>query len=633
MLNTEALNEAQRRAVTDASGRSLLVTAGPGSGKTLVITRRILYLIQELHVPPEAILVVTFTKEAALSMQRRFLEQSDLPYPVSFGTFHSIFYHILTRSKKNTQFNILTEKQKKDIFLPILRRQVIEKSEGRQMPAGGEEAAQLLSAFSYYKNTGDGQEAQRRVSEEFRPVFWECYHQYERERHAKKLIDFDDMVCECHRLLAENASLRAEWQGRFRHILIDEFQDINHMQMAGVELLKGERCSLFAVGDDDQSIYGFRGSAPECMRIFQEKFDAERIALDINYRSTKEIVEASLKVIAENKSRFAKELKSGSGDQGSPVVLRAFRDREEEYSYLTDRLCCGMKSDTLAVLFRTNISMQIFAAELSARGIPFLMKEKRKNLYEHEVVKDLWAYLELAQNPENRKCLLRILNRPVRYISREAVMARGDNLWDSMRNYYIGQNELPYRKERLEAVDRLQRDIKAVGKLSMHLAVKYILKKIGYEACIIEKNDSPDSRDRNIKQENQEIIEWVCKEAKKYNDFAEWKIERERASDSFEKKELCKLQTESNIRLMTVHASKGLEFDRVWIPDCNETVFPYGKMLEEESCEEERRIFYVAMTRAKKSLELLCLLGTKEHPRLPSRFLNPLFKTHHFETD
>lgn len=650
MLKLEALNEAQQMAVAHASGENLLVVAGPGSGKTFVITQRIFYLIQRLHVLPEEILVVTFTKDAALSMQNRFLEQSELSYPVNFGTFHSIFYNILRQSRETYDLNILTEKQKKDILLPILREQLKKQSNEHFIepqlgePAnsesraefcdGSDEAAQLLSAFSYYKNTGDEQVAADKVNEKLKSVFKECFDGYEHVRKQKKLLDFDDMICECRRLLAGNDTLRAEWRRRFKHILIDEFQDINPAQMSGIELLKGEQCSLFAVGDDDQSIYGFRGSKPECMRSFLKKYSAKLIIMNTNYRSTNEIVNASLKVISQNKKRFDKELKAGFGKHGSPVQIKGFKNKEEEYSYLINELLLrshydGTKvesdSNTLAVLFRTNMRMQVFAAELSARGIPFLMKDKAGNIYDHEVIRDIWAYLKLSQNHENRECVLRILNRPVRYINREAVMTKGADVWSSMKGYYLSQGNIPYRTKRIKAVERFKQDVEYIRKLPPFLAVKYILKSIGYEAFNDSRNFS-ENLSSDIRQEYKEIIEWICEEAKKHDSFDEWSNAKKKYDESIKRKDSLKAQHESNIYLMTVHASKGLEFDRVWIPDCNENNFPHGRMTDTDTCEEERRIFYVAMTRAKKSLELLYLTGTKENPRLPSRFLNPLLK-------
>lgn len=206
-------------------------------------------------------------------------------------------------------------------------------------------------------------------------------------------------------------------------------------------------------------------------------------------------------------------------------------------------------------------------------------------------------------------------------------MAKGVNVWDSMKGYYLRQNNIPYREARIKAVDKLKKDIEYIGSLSPYLAVKYVFKGTGYGKFADSRNySSVNPSIKDIKQEKKEIIEWICEEARKYKNFEEWRIERENYSESFDKKDNCKTKQEGIIRLMTVHASKGLEFDRVWIPDCNENIFPYGKLPDTDTCEEERRIFYVAMTRAKKSLELLYLAGTKEHPRLPSRFLNPLFK-------
>ncbi|MCM1325570.1 MAG: ATP-dependent helicase [Bacteroidales bacterium] len=726
MLDLPAMNEAQQDAVTHGEG-PLLVLAGPGSGKTFVITQRIFYLLQKLHIPPEEILVITFTKAAALSMQNRFREQSDQIYPVNFGTFHSCFYHILRESHVLDNYKIVTEAEKRSIVskLPVLTSNPTlnpEKADNNTCETiyghnkvntfsgcessnrgttknetteykSTEVAAQFLQAFSFYKNTYDEQGAKKKLPMEYQEAFQSVFQAYEQERKRRRLLDFDDMVYQCHKLLTEDDSLRSYWQNRFSHILMDEFQDINPMQYEVVKLLAGAKTQLFAVGDDDQSIYGFRGSKPACLKQFQEEFKAEDVYLSINYRSTPEIVNASLQVISKNEKRFDKKLisaqrishipeKSDSLDEkmsaegfkntyekegevklkvcGNPgkmwktsisentdeksenggVSLKSFEEREEQYDYLAQKLGSFIKpQESVGILFRTNSYMQGFAAKLSRMGIPYDMKEKITNIYDHFIVKDIMAYLRLAEREGEREHLLRILNKPVRYLSRESLgeqiseklgcgqrvnMAfRGtvqEDLLERMLNYYRNAQNIPYRKERLSAIEKLKRDLIIMEKRPLYLKVQYILKGIGYEKYL------KDSAGANTEkwQEYQEILEWLGAESKECTTLSEWLDAKETYEKSLRKMPEQPSSEQIKIHLMTVHASKGLEFDHVWIPDCNEKVFPHGNMPDAVSCEEERRIFYVAMTRAKKSLELLYLTGTKERPRLPSRFLNPL---------
>ncbi len=636
MFDRNALNEEQREAVTHGEG-ALLLLAGPGSGKTFTITQRIFYLIQECGILPENILVVTFTKEAALSMQRRFHEQSGrIVYPVNFGTFHSVFYRILCDSHRTQSYKLITECQKRQLIDPVLRRLIpgrgTAEEEGRESAAV--DAASFLSAISLYKNTGEEAAARELLPPERRSCFRAAMQFYEEEKKRRGLLDFDDMVYGCRNLLRDDGEARKRWQNRFSHILMDEFQDINPMQYEVVRLMAQGGSRLFAVGDDDQSIYGFRGSRPACLKRFEEDFGAKRLCLTVNYRSCKEIVEASCRVIAGNRERFKKELRSASGN-GEPqaVKLTACEEREEEYETLACRLRDRLKAqppdpdgrETLAVLFRTNSHMQGFAAYLSRREVPYHMKERVRSIYGHFIVQDVFAYLQSAAFEATRERILQIRNRPMRYIGREALgrgeRAAGPALFQSMIAYYQSLETIPHRRERICAIERLERDLQYLQRLPLYLGVQYILKSVGYEAYLEEKAGPDGER----LKEWREICEWLKEEAKQYETVSEWLKAKEIYEEKLRKMSGGRKEEEgAAVQLMTVHASKGLEFDRVWIPDCNEKVFPHGSGIRAADCEEERRIFYVAMTRAKKSLELLYLTGTRERPRFPTRFLNPL---------
>lgn len=657
------MNEAQRAAVLHGEG-PLLLLAGPGSGKTFTITNRILYLIEQ-GAAPENILVITFMKEAALSMQDRFRKMSAgqfssgggilsgnavTPcYPVNFGTFHSVFYHILKESHVLKSNDLLSNSEKKNLLLPILKD--ILKNRDASVSVSreelGEEALQILSAVSFYKNTMNLPAAAARAPSEWRQDFGFLCGAYERAVKQTGRLDFDDMLYDCKKLLESDSGLRSCWQNRFRHILIDEFQDINPVQYEAVKLLAARPYNLFAVGDDDQAIYGFRGSEPECLRRFVTEYHARQLLLDINYRSRPEIVQASLAVIGENKDRFVKELKAASGSEAQPgencrekpwgkqegfseqVMLKTFETAGEQYDYMILRLgelCRGTES--CAVLFRTNSYMQGFAARLKAADIPYEMKEKVTSIYDHFIVKDITAYLQTAQGQGTREQLLRIMNRPSRYISREALGAGEAGIPKMLRYYREAQLPRAQKEQVYRNLELFGRQLENLKNLSPLPGILYILKAVGYERYLKELAGGKTEK----WQVWQELLEWLKEDMAKYKELKTWLCFQREYGETVKSGGKGKTEGKGGgtdcgkrpVQLLTVHGAKGLEYDHVWIPDCNEGVFPHGKMPDTKSVEEERRIFYVAMTRAKKSLMLLCLTGTKERPRLPSRFLNPL---------
>lgn len=661
MPDLSKLNEAQRRAVTWGGG-PLLVLAGPGSGKTTVIVGRVLYLL-ERGVPPESVLVITFTRDAALSMQQRFQNACERTQPVSFGTFHSVFYRILRESGGVRQRNLLTESQKKHIMTALLRQ--IDDRQGspgneqltgvdnwrgmpdstqptgfcdrREAPAAGcglvEEAEKLLCAVSLYKNTGDLDRAQKLLSPGRQGTLEKILREYREAVRRTGALDFDDMLYECRRLLQERADVRKRWQERFSHILIDEFQDCNPMQYETLKLLAGEARNVFAVGDDDQSIYGFRGACPDVLRRFAEEFHGGKILLNVNYRSRERIVKASLAVIGENRNRFSKELRASeqkTAEQKTSLRVLSFEGKEQQYAYLCEQLKRwqerqGREGKRCALLFRTNAHMQGVAVRLSGVGISYVMKEKRKSIYEHFIVKDVMAYLLLAAGDWQREYLLRVLDRPARYVGREAV-GEGRSIGEMIRWYRtadgLGTGSAAGCRRALGALEELERQLKCLGRLSPGLAVNYVLKGMRYEVFL--QNAARGNPEKSA--EWRELLEWLKEDAARFPDVRAWRRAQEEYTQKVSEREVPsgRENEESPILLMSVHGSKGLEFDRVLIPDCNEHVFPHGSLPDEETVEEERRIFYVAMTRAKESLELLYLTGDKARPRLPSRFLNPL---------
>lgn len=660
MPDLRRMNHAQREAVTWGEG-PLLLLAGPGSGKTFTITNRILYLLEQ-GVPPEKILVITFTKEAAVSMQRRFRRMSDKFYPVNFGTFHSVFYHILQESGGFRHLKLLSDSEKKNLLFPILKQFARQSEETTLQAQFREDAAKILAAISFYKNTGEPDRAASKMPLCWRDSFREIFAAYCGAAQRAEGMDFDDMLFACRQMLERREDVRNYWQNRFSHLLIDEFQDINFTQYEIIRLLAPKHHSIFAVGDDDQSIYGFRGSRPDIMRRFTEEFGAGRLLLNLNYRCRKEIIDASLAVISENRERFPKKLQAAQRVQGvgnaqadesvqsslhvqqdvrgvrqdavvgdtagtgeSAVTVRAFRDREEESGYLAERLRKwrerhGEDEERCAVLFRTNASMQAAAVRLRRGGIPFLMKERPKSIYEHFIVKDIMAYLLLAQGDWKREHFLRIMNRPVRYIGREAV-GEGRTIKEMIQYYDDSCCTEEQRRRIQEGLELLQRQLVCLKTMPPGLAVTYILKAVNYESYL--RTLAVGQRERS--EEWEELLDWLKTDAAGFQSVKAW-LEAQTAYTAGLGKRPRGSEEEGGekIRLMTVHAAKGLEFHTVLIPDCNERMFPHGNMPDKEQVEEERRLFYVAMTRAKESLELLYLVGDSQRSRLPSRFLNPL---------
>ena len=616
----------------------LLLLAGPGSGKTFTITQRILYLIRERRVAPEKLLVITFTREAALSMRQRFAQISPQEaHTVNFGTFHSVFYQILLKSGRISTGNILNNRQKYSLILPLLKK--IKDCRNISAAELTDIAGNFLAAIGYYKNTGDEENSRKKLPEEWKEYFSQIYEAYEEARKNIKGLDFDDMLKECEELLQKDPGQRAIWQNRFSYILIDEFQDINYRQYSIVKLLAEKHGNVFAVGDDDQAIYGFRGARPACMKQFVQEFGAKQILLRTNYRSHQDIVEASLAVIGENEDRFSKDLepcdahrrKAQDGSDkdiyknGYQVRIREFREASEQLEYLMQSLKKRSEGESCAVLFRTNLAMQSVAARLTAEGIPFSMKEKGKNIYEHFIVQDLLAYLRIAQGCAARADYLRVSNRPYRNISREAFGAEAS--LPALEKYYedlaVGIPDEGLQKAR-KAVRLWIRQMEFVKNTELKLAIIFLRKACGYERYLRLRAAQEGKTDLT---EWMEVLDFIAEDAGKYKDLEEWQEAQELYREQLQRQEQNgeqKATENGEIRLLTVHGAKGLEFDHVWIPDCNEKTFPHGDAGDPEHCEEERRIFYVAMTRAKKDLELLCLTGTAERPRFPSRFLIPL---------
>ncbi|SEK36985.1 DNA helicase-2 / ATP-dependent DNA helicase PcrA [Butyrivibrio sp. ob235] len=605
-------NPAQKRAIMHDKGPACVI-AGPGSGKTFVIIQRIISLIRK-GVNPGSILTITFTKAAAIEMQQRFIKETNSVYPeVLFGTFHSIFYHILNSDK----LTIIKETDKYKVLSHILH--------GRDYDS--EMIRLMLSEISRLKNSGLCPE-ERDKAVPFYEDFPEIYEEYTAILKEQGLIDFDDMVLLCRDYLLQRDDVRKKWQDRLEYIQIDEYQDINLMQFEVIKLLLGKDRNLFVVGDDDQSIYGFRGSDPELMLGFKDHFeDAEEIILDTNYRCAPKILEASKSIIDENKIRFKKDIKAGKkGDLGI-ITGKSFSDKKEQYksiikeikSFEANAKMASKEDVTLSdfsIIVRTNVEATAFAGMLGEAGIPCSYKEKVVAFHEKAAVKDMISYLSFIHDGQKRSDFLRIMNKPVRYISRAALEGKEKIEEKDLLLFYARQSKI----NMTTTVQKLFRDLKLMSKLSPKGAVHFIRGFMGYDKYLKDKLCAS-AKVLEGHMSDLDEFEKLCENFRDYQDLKEYIEELDKTLEVMRNVKVC---DKKGVRVMTMHASKGLEFKRVYLPDLNEGIVPSRKSITSSEIEEERRMLYVAMTRAKEELHLSYVKGSKENPMRMSGFLRPI---------
>lgn len=608
----ENFNEGQKQAVEHFRGPAL-VLAGPGSGKTRVITYRTKYLIEQCRVNPSSILVITFTKAAALEMKQRFQVMTDRKYvTVNFGTFHAVFFGMLRHAYGYSADNIIREEQKIRFFKEEISHMDLEIEDEAEF------IQNIIGEISRVKNERKDILQYEALSCDV-TAFRKLFQKYENLLRRQNQIDFDDMLVYTYELLNQRKDILQAWQNKFQYILIDETQDMNQLQYDIVKLLAEPGNNLFMVGDDDQSIYRFRGAKPEIMLGFEKDYpDAKRILLDTNYRSRKQIVEAAIRVIDHNKDRFAKEIRAAR-PAGNPVITVQFSNQKEEYDCMVEKILFyhkqGGKYSDIAILCRTNRQPGGFAQKLMEYNIPFQMKDAIPNLYDHWIAKNLMTYLKLGKGSQKRSDLLQILNKPLRYISRECLEDEVIS-WDVMLQYY---EDKPWMCDRIET---LQHDLKMLQPMKPYGAIHYIRYVIGYEQYLRDY-----ALDHKMKvEELLEILEEIQESAKGFDTMEEWQKHIEEYGINLQRQQRDQ-EKKDGVILCTMHSSKGLEFPIVFIPEANEGITPYQKAVMQEEIEEERRLFYVAMTRAK---DLLYVFSVKERFHKPmeiSRFVGEFTET------
>lgn len=610
------LNDEQKEAVKHFKG-PCMVLAGPGTGKTTIIVNRIMSLIKDYGVAPANILVVTFTKAAAKEMENRFLNIKGYikEYKeVTFGTFHSVFFRILKYYKNYKIENLINEKEKYTILKSIIRN----------LGYNFYEDEQALDAFanelSYIQNM--------LLDKKYNPSscdynqFWYIDEKYKKYKNERNKFDYEDMITHCRDLLVNNNSVLNDLRQKYKYILIDEFQDINKAQFDTIRLIAYPDNNLFAVGDDDQSIYGFRGADPNIIREFANLLDNVKIITLIkNYRNNKSILNSAMSVVSYNKNRYDKHLKTLREFGKLPLIVR-IEDFEEEARVIGEKIkdYCkeGRSYSNIAVLYRTNIQSRAIIEAFIDKNIPFICREGLSSIYNHWIYNDIICYLKASQNIERNNCIYKILNKPYRYIRRETVLSiinTGEDFLDSL----IGYHRINMLQEK--KLKELKNNIEKIRTMKTGKAVNFIRKYIGYEEYI---KDYAYSKHINVKP-LLEVLDEVESSAKKFDDIGEYLKHINYIENSI-RHGRNRLAEKNSVKVMTMHKAKGLEFNVVFITGVLEGLTPnvYKEELTVESLEEERRLFYVAMTRAKDELYLFAPKYRFEKRMEQSRFLSEM---------
>lgn len=606
------INKSQLKAIRHDKG-PMLVLAGPGSGKTLVITRRTMNLIEEHGVNPSNILVITFTKAAAGEMKERFHKLTQgAGRGVNFGTFHAVFFTILKYAYNFNGSNIIREEQRYQIFREIIQKLELDIDDEKDV------INNMMSEISLVK--GERMDIKHYHSINFsHDDFPKIYGYYQKALRHANLIDFDDMLLLCYELLTKRPDILELWQKRFKYILIDEFQDINQVQYDIIKMLAMPENNLFIVGDDDQSIYRFRGAKPEIMLNFNKDYPKSLVVkLDINYRSTKRIVSAAANVIKNNKNRFPKDIRTENKEGNKPEII-TFDELKDQNMEVVNKILKYYKSGTsysdMAVLFRTNTQPRSLVSKLMEFNIPFHMKDNIPDIYEHWISKNILAYIDIARGSRDRGLFLQIINRPNRYISRGIFRKPTVNINDIRDSYHD-------KEWMLDRIYKFEYDLNMLRKMAPFAAINYIRKGIGYDEFLKDY-----AKDRRINEEELfDVLEELHEGSRDYATFEDWfgyiKTYKE---DLILQSQRQRDSTRDSLTMATMHSSKGLEYKVVFIIDANEGIVPHHKSILDEDLEEERRLFYVAMTRAKEHLHIYSVKKRYNKEFDPSRFVGEIF--------
>lgn len=620
MISMENLNNNQLSAVKHING-PCMVLAGPGSGKTRVITYRIANMVINENIKPTSILAISFTKASSIEMKNRALSLSNdhRMDKVNYGTFHSIFFKILRYFEKYNLESILDEKTKRMVLKQILKKLEVENGEDDEV------IGQVINEISYVKN-----ELMDKIDFKSdilrKDEFIQAYNLYEEHKAQLNKIDFDDMLIKTYNLLKYNKAALDMVRNVYKYILVDEFQDINRVQFEVLKLISTPNNNIFVVGDEDQSIYGFRGARPDFLLQFENYFNnTTKILLDINYRSKNEIIDIANRLIEKNKNRYDKVIKCNQGN-GAKVSYISPEDSEEEALYIAKDILEEIKKEhveytNFAVIYRTNIQSRALVDVFMDMRIPFVVKDAVVTIYDHWAAQDVLAYLRIGLNPKSNKDWIRIINKPFRYISRDSINMIKDE--DDFINALINKCDL--KPKQIKTINDLDIDLSYLKTLNPKNAISYIRSSLDYDRYILDYCSN-----RKIKANGLvEILNELESSATNFKTIEEYLNHIERV-----KSELLDNKQNKNtdgVIFTTMHSAKGLEFKNVYVIGANEGTIPHEKSydLEDkekrlEQIEEERRLMYVAITRAEENLYISSPINKYGKKVSKSRFIDDI---------
>ncbi|MCI6736511.1 MAG: ATP-dependent helicase [Intestinibacter sp.] len=620
MIDIDKLNENQQMAVKHVDG-PCMVLAGPGSGKTRVITYRIVNMVMNEGIPPTRILAISFTKASSIEMKNRALSICNdfRMNKVTFGTFHAVFFRILRKFERLNLNSILDEKLKRFALKGILKSLNVENGEDDEL------VGQVINEISYVKNElMDKADFESEVLT--KDEFINAYNMYENYKEEIKKIDFDDMLIRTYHLLQNNPQALNMVRNVYKYILIDEFQDVNRVQFEVVKLIAEPNNNIFVVGDEDQSIYGFRGARPDFLLQFKDYFkDSKEVRLDINYRSKSEIIGTANRLIDKNQNRYNKVIKCNQEGKGTVEYLTP-KDSEDEAMQIAKDIQERVKEDYVeyddfAVIYRTNLQSRALVDVFMDMRIPFVIRDSVVTIYDHWAAKDILSYLKLSINPDSNEDWMRIINKPFRYISRESINSvKGEKYF---LNALVTKCNL-YQKQ-VKTINDLDIDISYLKTMEPKNAISFIRTTLDYDKYILDY-----CMNRKIKPNGLiEILNEIESSSSNFNTIEEYLSHIEKVKEELQENQ--KNKEVNGVIFTTMHSAKGLEFDNVYIIGTNEGTIPHEKSydIEDEDkknnqIEEERRLMYVAITRAKNRLCISCPQNKYGKKVSISRFKNEM---------
>jgi DNA helicase-2/ATP-dependent DNA helicase PcrA len=600
---TNNLDKYQKEAVHTKENH-VLVVAPPGSGKTTVIINRTAHLINEKKVHADNMVVITFTKSAAMNMKERYLKLTENNKAPFFGTFHSLFYKILYRHLNN--INIISGSEAYKLINGVLVSYLDS--------VGDEKVKEVLNNISFFKsNEKDMEYFKPKIDKD---IFRQCLNTYEDYKREKSLMDFDDLQLNAKKLFVSRPLLLEGYRKLFKYVLVDEFQDCDKLQIELLQMLV-EGNSIFAVGDEDQCIYGFRGSRPDCMVDFNQYFkDGKKIFLRTNYRSTENIVNLSQKVIKNNKNRNVKEI-DWNKDYNGNINFFIMENEKEQSKNIAESIKELRKNDNfiysdIAVLYRTNIESRSIVDIFLKQDIPFRLLDKEYNFFDNFICKDILAYLKLSLDVTDRESFIRIINKPFRYISKINIeKVRKNQFKESCFEILTNIEDIPIFQ--IKNLEKLEKDVLKLNKMHLKESINFVINNLGYYDYIRSYSD----RAKIDFEELKDVLEEFKESAEDFTSIDSFLVHIEEIKEQLRKKTI----NEDGVVLSTIHGVKGMEFRNVFIINCNEGVLPHVNSLPENE-EEERRLFYVGMTRAIENLNIYATKMVKGRAKEISRFIN-----------